>query len=257
MLENYPLNARLENKELSLGLILNFAAPQLVELASIMGFDFVMIDGEHGPVDPAQAEHMIRVAELARVAPLVRVPAHDAHLALRYLDLGAVGIIFPHIETAQQARDAVDAVYFPPKGRRGVAPSTSAAGYGARKKVTDYLRDANRQLLAMMIIETPGGVEAIDEIIAVEGVSGVLIGAMDLSAAMGFPGNPATPEVRDAIDHVMQCCKAAEMPLVMPAGTLDQGGQSLESGASMLFVPIGSWLAGYGRQYTDAIRNSG
>ncbi len=255
MLDRYPFHDALESRTPAIGLILNLTAPALVEIGSLMGFDFILIDAEHGPIDAADAEPMIRVAERARIAPLVRVPSARPDIALRFLDLGAVGIVFPHIKDAAGARAAVDAVRFPPLGKRGVAPSTDASGYGVRMPFKDYIEHANRLLLPMMIVEEPEAVENIEEIVEVDGIAAVIIGQMDLCASMGFPGDPNAPEVLAAVEKVMGVCKDKGLPVCLPGGSMEVGRRNLDRGATMLFTPIGSWLAGYGRAFTDGIRN--
>lgn len=256
MLDRYPFHDLLEARQPALGLILNLAAPQLVEIGSLMGFDFVMIDAEHGPLNPIDAEPMIRAAELARIAPIVRVPASTPHIALRFLDLGAAGIIFPHINTVQQAREAVDAVRFPPLGKRGAAPSTNASGYGVRMPYKQYMEHANRLLLPMIIVEEPEAVENIEELVKVDGVAAIIIGAMDLCTAMGYPGDPSAPAVEAAVDRVIKACKAVDMPVCLAGGSMDAGRRNLDRGATLLITPLGSWLATYGRAFTDGIRGA-
>lgn len=257
MLDRYPFHDLLEARKPALGLILNMASPPLVEIGSLMGFDFILIDAEHGPINAIDAEPMIRVAELSRIAPIVRVPSGQADVALRFLDLGAVGIVFPHVNTAQQARDAAAVVRFPPLGRRGAAASTNASGYGMRMPYKNYMEHANRLLLPMIIIEEPEAVENIEEIVMVEGISAIIIGAMDLCTAMGFPGDPTAPEVEAAVERVIAACKTAEIPICLAGGNMDAARRSIERGANMLFTPIGSWLASYGRAFTDGVRRAG
>ena len=257
MLDRYPLHDLLEQKKPALGLILNMACAPLVEIGSLMGFDWVMIDAEHGPIDASDAEPMIRVAELMRMAPVVRVGSRQADVVLRYLDLGAVGIMFPHIKSAQDARDAVATVRFPPVGKRGVAPSTNASGYNARMPYKQYMQHANGLLLPMMIIEEPEAVDNIEDILKVEGIGVIVIGAMDLCTSMGFPADPSAPEVEAAVDKVIKACKVANMPVCLAGGSMDASKKNLERGADLLFTPIGSWLAGYGKAYTDGVRGAG
>lgn len=257
MLTRYPLHDLIEQRRTALGLILNIASPPLVEIASLMGFDWVMIDAEHGPIDGIDAEPMIRQAELSRLAPVVRVGSSRPDVALRYLDLGAVGIMFPHIKTAREAREACDAVRFPPRGRRGAAPSTHAAGFGTRMPYKQYMQHANDLLLPMMIIEDPEAVENIEEIVRVDGIAVIVIGAMDLCTSMGFPGDPSAPEVEAAVDRIVAASKAANLPICLAGGSADASKRNLSRGADMLFTPLGSWLAGYGKVYTDDVRKAG
>jgi len=252
MLSRYPLHDILTEGRLGIGLFINFAAPALVEMAAIAGFDFIVIDNEHGPIGPSEAEGMIRAAEAARIAPLVRLDSPD--LALRFLDLGATGIIFSNVRSRTDAQRAVDAVRFPPLGRRGVAPSTHAAGYGVRMKISDYLAAANELLLTMVTIESPEGVGAIDEILSVSGITSVGIGQMDLSASMGFHHNFASPEVEAAGNHVIACCKAHGVPVMLPGGDAETAARSIERGGSLLLVIAGSWMIGAARSYLSAVR---
>lgn len=256
MLNRYPLHDLLEARQTALGLILNMASAPLVEIGALMGFDWVMIDAEHGPINAIDAEPMIRQAELARIAPIVRVGSSQADVALRYLDLGAVGIMFPHIKTPHEAREAVAAVRFPPEGKRGAAPSTAAAGFGTRMPYKDYMPYANKLLLALMIIEDPEAVENIEEIVKVPGISVIVIGAMDLCTSMGFPGDPSAPPVEAAVDRIIAACKAANLPVCLAGGSMEASKRNLERGATMLFTPIGSWLAAYGKVYTDGVRGA-
>lgn len=257
MLNRYPLHDLLEQRRTALGLILNISSPPLVEIASLMGFDWVMIDAEHGPIDGIDADPMIRQAELSGVAPIVRVGSSRPDVALRYLDLGAAGIMFPHIKTAKEAREACDAVRFPPMGRRGAAPSTHASGFGARMPYKQYMQHANSLLLPMMIIEDPEAVENIEEIVKVDGIAVIVIGAMDLCTSMGFPGDPSAPEVEAAVDHIIAASKAANLPVCLAGGGADASKRNLARGANMLFTPLGSWLASYGKVYTDDVRRAG
>lgn len=257
MLNRYPLHDLIEQRRTALGLILNMPCAPLVEIGSLMGFDWVMIDAEHGTIDGNEAEPMIRQAELARIAPVVRVGSAQPEIALRYLDLGAVGIMFPHIKTADEARAACDAVRFPPRGRRGAAPSTNAAGFGTRMPYKQYMQHANDLLLPMMIIEDPEAVENIEDIVRVDDIAVIVIGAMDLCCSMGFPGDPNAPEVEAAVDRIIKACKAAGKPICLAGGSAEASKRNLALGADMLFTPIGSWLASYGKAYTDAVRSAG
>lgn len=254
MLQRYPLHDLLAARKPALGLILNFAAPAMVDIAGLMGFDFVVLDAEHGPMSPARSEAMIRSAELGRIAPIVRVASKKSEDILRYLDLGATGIVFPNIETAEDADEAVATVRFPPLGRRGLAPNTNASGFGLHMPYDGYLKLADELVLALMLIESGKGVDNIDEILNVDGISAVVVGAMDLSATLGTPGNPASPEVRGAIDHIVARCRERGMPFVLSAGSESQGRENIARGAAMLLTPVAGLLANLGRPFTRALR---
>jgi 2-keto-3-deoxy-L-rhamnonate aldolase RhmA len=254
MLDRFPFHDMLEARRPAMGLILNFAAPPLVEIASLMGFDFVLIDAEHGPIDAANAEPIIRVAELTRIAPLVRVPSLAPDIVLRFLDIGAVGIVFPHIKSAEEVRAAIETLRFPPSGRRGLSLSTSASGYGVRMPQRDFIEHSNRLLLPMIIVEEPEAVESIEAIARVEGVAAIVVGQGDLAAAMGFPGDPTAPEVAAAIEHIIRVCRSLEMPFCLLGTNTETARRSIERGATMVITPFGNWIANYGRTFVDEVR---
>lgn len=254
MLKRYEFSDLIARKKTAAGLIINCAAPALVEIASFAGFDFVMIDCEHGPLDAADVEVMVRAAEAAGIAPLVRVQGPESHLALRALDVGALGLVVPRIESAEMARRALDTVYFPPVGQRGVAPSTRAAGYGVQMPFVDYLAMANRELFMLPIVETPAGVAAIDEILAIPEIKAIVIGPTDLAAAMGHSGNRSAPEVLAAVRHVVSRAKAHGKAVALPGATEAMVSESLDMDGGMLLVPLGSWMIHLGRQFLAPVK---
>jgi len=256
MLQRYPLHDLLDGRRPALGLIVNFAAPPMVDLAALMGFDFVMLDAEHGPLTPALVEPMLRSAELARIAPIVRVSTRTSDDILRYLDLGVTGIVFPNVESAEDAEEAVRSVRFPPRGTRGVAPNTNASGYGRQMPFRDYMALANETILAIPLIESGKGVDAIESILDVAGITAIGVGPMDLSASLGTPGDPSNPAVRAAIDHVADCCRRRGVPLVLPAANMEQGVESIAKGAGMTLTAVGGLLAGLGTEFTRALRGN-
>src|SRR5579871_4193019 len=185
------------------GLIVNFASPWFIDAAGLGGFDFVMLDAEHGPLSPGSTEPMVRAAEAAGLSPLVRVPANIPHEILRYLDIGAAGVQIPHLETAEETRAAVDAARYPPEGHRGLAAITRAADYGAAVPTRKYMEIANREIAVLAMVETAKAVANIDAIAATPGVDAVIIGPGDLSASLGHGGDRSAPAVRDAIAHII------------------------------------------------------
>lgn len=249
MLKRYPLSGLIAQGKPAAGLILNCHAPALVEIAGYAGFDFVMIDCEHGPLEPAEVESMVRAAELAGIAPLVRVPSGEPHVALRVLDVGAAGVIVPRIESAATARRAIDSVFYPPVGQRGAAPSTRAAGYGVGMKFEDYLDAANRDLLVLPIIETPAGIAAVDEILALPEIKAIVVGPTDLAVAMGHGRDRNAAEVVAAVRHVAERTRAHGKALVLPAATQDKMIECLDMGATLVIVPIGSWMIEMARPF--------
>lgn len=249
----YPLSQLLSKRQAAFGLIVPYDAPELVEIAGAIGFDFIMIDGEHGPIDAGVALQLIRACEPAGMAPLVRVGSHLAHEVLKFLDVGAAGILFPRVESRQDAEHVVATVRFPPAGKRGVAPGVRAARYGGGN-LAHYLQDANRELLVLPIIETASGVEAIDEILSVDGIDVLTLGPVDLSASMGFAGDVTVPEVKSAVSRVAKQCQSRGKPLLLAASSLPQVQQALAVGATMVMIPFSTWIINFGRQFLEAAR---
>jgi 4-hydroxy-2-oxoheptanedioate aldolase len=198
-----------------LGLFIGIPSPALAEMAGHAGFDFVILDNEHGPAGLETTENMIRAAACGGVAPLVRVSGAIRQEILRALDLGAAGVQVPQVNTAEQARLVVDAAKYPPQGNRGAAFSPRAAGYGFFGGPR-HLEDSNAQTVVVTHIETVEAVENLDAMLAVEGIDVWFIGPTDLSVSMGYPGQPAHPEVRATIEScIARIAAAGRVPGLM------------------------------------------
>jgi len=242
MIGPHRLKQKLRAGEFVTGPILNFSAPWLVDLAGPIGFDFVMIDAEHGPLSPESAEAMIRAAEVGGLTPVVRVPANVPHEILRFLDVGACAIQVPHIDSAADARRAVAAVKYPPLGERGHAPTTRAAGYGIDQSPGDYVDLANRETMVLAMIESVAAVDNVDAILDVEGIDALIMGPGDLSLSMGHRGVRDAPEVERAVDHVIARATRRGIPVSMPAASAAAIRACHARGAHMVFFALTAWL---------------
>jgi 4-hydroxy-2-oxoheptanedioate aldolase len=246
------LGQKLAAGQTVVGLIQNFNSPWMVEIAAAIGFDFVLIDCEHGPVSLEGVEAMVRAADASGIAPMVRVPANLPHEILRVLDLGAAGVQVPRIESALDAAAAVRAVRYPPQGDRGLAGSVRAAGYGARGPIRAYVEQANRDVLLWAMVETAAGVAAIDQIASVAGVDAIAIGPGDLSASMGFGGDQTAPDVRAAVSYVLGRCAALSKPASLPGASAEQIAACKQAGARIVQVGAAPWLLQAGRALLQA-----
>lgn len=198
---------RLERGELSLGLGIRFARG--VEIAKILktcGYDWLFIDLEHGTLSLDTAAQMSVAALDAGIAPLVRVPEGEYSLATRILDGGALGIVMPHVDSPEAARDLVARLKYPPLGHRSVA-GTSAHFDFKPLKVGELSAAANAATLLVVMIETPQAVAQADAIAAVPGVDALLIGTNDLAMEMGIPGDFANARIAAAYETVIGACK--------------------------------------------------
>ncbi len=201
------LKAALADGRVQIGLWLAMAHEGAAEVAAGAGYDWVLIDGEHGPNDIPRIESQLRAVEGRGAEAVVRVPVNDPVWLKRVLDIGARSVLIPMVETAEEAHSAVAACRFPPAGRRGIGGSIiRASGYGA---VPDYVARANDGICVVVQAETARAVDEIDAIAAVEGVDAVFVGPADLAASLGHPGRPDAPEVAAAIAHLISRTRAA------------------------------------------------
>ena len=208
MLEN-AFKKALAAGQTQIGLWASFADAYAIEIVASAGFDWLVIDGEHGPNDLRSVLAQLQAVAAYPTHPVVRLPIGDPVLIKQYLDIGAHTLLIPIVETGEQARQLVAATRYPPHGIRGVA-SARASRWGAE---TEYLARANEAVCLLIQVETLKGVENLDEILAVEGVDGVFIGPSDLAASIGHLGNLAHPDVismiESAIARIVQSGKAA------------------------------------------------
>jgi 2-dehydro-3-deoxyglucarate aldolase/4-hydroxy-2-oxoheptanedioate aldolase len=173
------------------GAWLQIGSPMTAEIMSQAGFDWLMIDMEHAPVDFMTLINQMQAVTGGGAIPLVRAPWNDFVTIKRILDAGAYGLLVPYVNTREEAEAAVKACQYPPKGIRGVAGSPRAAGYG--QNVSNYLPYANDQILILTAAETAEAVENLDHILTVPDLDGIFIGPMDLSTSLGHMGNPSHP----------------------------------------------------------------
>jgi 4-hydroxy-2-oxoheptanedioate aldolase len=212
--------AKLASGEPVAGLIVPVAAPVLVDLAALAGFDYVLIDTEHGHLGFEAAEHLVLAAEAAGITPLVRASHNAPSDILRLLDIGAQGVMVPQVNSAADAEAAVRAVKFHPRGSRGLAGSR-AADYGLTGSMAEYVAHANRETMVLALIEDSRALDGLEEILAVEGIDVLFIGASDLAQSMGYPGRPDHPQVRAAIDRIIDQGVAASRIVGVNAATAE------------------------------------
>jgi len=224
-----------------------------VESAGRAGFDLVVLDLEHGPGGGYELEHHLRAADAAGLPALVRVPAGDPEHIGAALDAGATGVVVPHVLDPAGAEAVVAAAHYPPRGRRGFAVSTRAGGYGADGWL-EHLERAARETVVVVQVEDAEAVPRAAEICAVPGVSGVLIGAADLSMSLGRPGSPPHPEVEAAIDAVVAAAVDAGVPVLAVAGSpADARGWHARGAAVVAFVSTNLVHAAFAAAVRDTL----
>ncbi|MFN0040500.1 MAG: HpcH/HpaI aldolase family protein [Burkholderiales bacterium] len=192
------------------GCWLSLASHASAEICAGAGFDWVLIDTEHAPADLQHVHHQLHAAAAYPVSTLVRAYWNDTVLIKRLLDLGVQSLLLPYVQNVDEAKRAVAAVRYPPRGVRGVSTNSRANRFG---RVKDYYLHADDEICLLLQVETRAALAQIEAIGAVEGVDGIFIGPQDLAADFGQLGNPAHPDVQaamgDAIVRIRKTGKAA------------------------------------------------
>jgi 2-keto-3-deoxy-L-rhamnonate aldolase RhmA len=229
-----PLKQLLREGKKTLGAWAQLGSPLTAEILARAGFDWLMIDMEHGPGDIMTLISQCQAISGTECVPLVRAPWNDFVVAKRILDAGAYGILFPYVNTAAEAEAAVRACKYPPQGIRGVAGSPRAVGFG--QDISQYLSRANDELLVLVAVETLEAVANLPEILGVEGLDGVFIGPMDLATSMGYFANPGHPEVQSAIARAEEGVLRAGKVLATTCTSWEQAENLYQRGYQMLMV---------------------
>lgn len=235
------------------GVFINISCPSIVEVIGLLGFDFVLIDAEHGPMDLETCENMIRAADRVNTTPLVRIAMNMQQNILRYLDSGALGVQLPLLNTKADVENVVRSVRYRPEGRRGLA-GVRANDWGLSGPLGEYVKTANEENLVICQIETMEAVDNLKEILTVPGVDVVFIGPNDLSAAMGYAGQVKHPEVQSMIERLVGEIKAAGKAMGTVAYDLDTLRLRKEQGFQFIVYNVVPMIVKSGREYLQAAR---
>ncbi len=230
--------AKLAQGQTVFGAIISRFAPDLVELFGAIGYDFVMIDCEHGPMELDQVEHMVRAAEVFGITPIARIPDHTDSTILRFLDRGVQGIIVPHVNTKLEAIAVTEAARYHPEGHRGVGGGR-AHDYGVSVTRDESTHWINSQILVIPMLEDTRAMQNLGAILSVPGVDVIHVASGDLGQSMG---NPGPDEVRKAMRGVIPRIKAGgKFVGVGGNAPSDAAGvaEFIKLGAS--FVTISAW----------------
>ncbi|MGD9425765.1 2-dehydro-3-deoxyglucarate aldolase [Pantoea sp. NSTU24] len=211
------------------------ASPISTEILGLAGFDWLVLDGEHAPNDITTFVPQLMALKGSQSAAVVRPPCNEPVIIKRLLDIGFSNLLVPFVETREEALQAVASTRYPPAGIRGVSVSHRSNMYGT---LPDYNQLINDNITVLVQIETQQAVDNIDAIAAVDGVDGIFVGPGDLSAALGYLGQPAHPEVLKVIKHIFERARAAGKPSGILAPVEADARRYLEWGAT--FVAVGS-----------------
>ncbi len=222
-----PFRATLAAPRAPTGTWIMSGSPAVTEMMGALGWEFAVIDLEHAPIGLGDLPHHLRALAGYATAPVVRMPGQDAVLAKQVLDAGAHTLMFPWVETVEQARHVAAATRYPPAGFRGFARMNRASRYTT---IGDYFARANGEVFVIAQLETPQAIGRLEEIGAVPGIDAVFLSPGDLAVNMGQAGNVAHPEVRELMAKALERCRARNLCVGTVLPTVEQVRWALDGG---------------------------
>jgi 4-hydroxy-2-oxoheptanedioate aldolase len=249
------MKEKLRAGEAVFGVSVMIPSPQIVEMVGAAGFDWVLLDCEHGTLTLESVELMAMAAEACGITAIARPVTRSPEHILQVLDRGVMGVQVPHVNTAEDARRVIAAVKYHPLGERGLAAGTRAAVYDSHGTLADYVKAANEATLIAIQLEDEAAIRNIDELLGVDGIDVFFIGPSDLSQSMGHPGNPKSPVVAQAIDMSFRKMLAARRTPGMPA-TAENVREVLDKGVRYIYTHLPRLIASSARAYFKAAQGS-
>ena len=251
------MKERLKAGEVVVGAFNTLHAPAVLEILGLVGLDFVIVDAEHSPVTPETAENLYRAAELRDLSLVTRIGENSQQVIQKFLDAGSPGVLIPLVNTRGEAQSVVDAVKYPPVGKRGLA-GTRSAEWGLTSSMADYVKEANQETLVAVQVETLESVKNFDEIASLDHIDVIFFGPSDISSSLGYPGELRHPEVLSLIERLgKETVKAGKA-----AGTIARDGSECkywkDRGFQWLCTGVSGFLTQGTRSYLkDANANDG
>ena len=213
---------KIENKEKPIGIFADMCSSYAVEAIGKSGFDYIIIDNEHSPIEAETSAEMIRACELSGVTPFCRIREISRPAVLKLLDVGAQGLIVPNVNSLEDVKQLVSFCKYKPIGNRGFCPSRKDGwGFDLNMSVSETMAYFNNEVLLVPQCETVGALENIEEIAATEGVDGIFVGPFDLSISMGMPGDFKNPIFLAALERVQKACRDAGKFCILFTGTVE------------------------------------
>lgn len=231
--DNRAKAALKEGKLLTGTMLADIRQPSIMQILVNAGFDYVIIDNEHGAFSIESIADLSRMARILGLTPVVRIPDLAYPYVAQSLDAGAQGIMLPRVIHPDQVYQILEIMKYPPAGKRGAAMSRGQSDFRAGP-LAENLAHANAQSLLMIQIETRESVDHLDEIAAIEGVDVLFVGPTDLSISYGIPGQPDNPELAVTIEHVIERCKANGIATAIQANDLAYARKWVEKGMQVI-----------------------
>ena len=246
------LKERIESGKTGFGIISPTTDPVICEYIGLNGFDFYMIDGEHGAISVSDVTNLVRACEVTHCTPLARIRSVDPKLVLQYMDAGVMGVMMPTINTEEDVNALVQAIKYPPLGTRGLGPVRASNYMQGSLSQKEYVEYSNQQTLVMPQIETLECVQNLDAICQIEGVDGFVVGPRDLAMSMGYYDGPGHNEVKELLDKIFEKIIANGKWFGTVAGTEEQAAALVEKGAKLILNSVQGLLKVRSKQFLKA-----
>ena len=251
------LRAQLAEDRPLLGAFISFPTQRLVEFTGLVGFDWILLDGEHEGLSVESCYELVTAADAVGLATVVRVPANRPEIILGYADAGVDAVIAPHVTSAAEAESLVSSLRFPPRGTRGSAGGARSANYGLTQTPRQYFEATDTHPLAAALLEDVAAYDQIEEIAAVDGLEICCLGTADLAGSLGLPGQTDHPEVRTRSLSAITYLNQQGVVVNTSAANAAQAVQQIELGVRMVVVSNSSLLAGAARDFLSTCRSAG
>jgi len=237
----------------SIGATVAMASPDLVDFCGFLGFEWIVMDAEAGPIGPSDCLAICRVCESHQMVPIIKVPRPEAEVIQAYLCTGAGGVVVPHISTAEAAQKVVDAARYPPEGRRGHDMGSRSSGYAPVAIDAEYLARSNRELLVGVLIENETGMANLEAILEISGIDAFGIGPGDLATSMGYQDRDH-PVVQQMIAEGRRKILAAGKAMFGGAADVAMARQMIDQGVLLIHTRVTEMWGNITRNYLQAIR---
>lgn len=251
MIRTNAVKGKLASGEKVFGCFIPLSSPEVVEIIALAGFDFALLDSEHGPLTAETAYRLILAAEARGIEPFVRVGEHDKQTVLKFLDAGASGIMTPQVGSAAEAEKAILGTKFANIGTRGLA-GMRTFDFGMNDTLDTFVEPLNERVLNMIQFEHKDAFDELDEMLTLPGLDVLFIGPSDLAQSLGLPGQPNHPDVTALADKVIAKCKKAGVRTGTVAYTPTLVQQVIDRGFDMIVASATTFLASSAKAWLHA-----
>lgn len=253
MIRENPIKKGLKEGKSYVGTFVKMSDPSSVELISMCGFEFMIIDGEHTHFSKETVLNLLRAADISGIVPIVRVRENDRAQILQALDSGGLGIMVPETSTREEVELVVSRTFYAPKGNRGFSPSHRAAGYSFMSGA-EYAEKANEELMVIVYAETKEALDNLEDMLTVPNIDVMWIGPMDLSQVLGVIGNAKHPKVREAMRDIIAKCKKAGVAVGTIASNAEDAKELIDMGVQLIGLSSDQGMIAYsGKQFMKAL----